>query len=399
MEVEVPSAAAFGSPVAIANPYPFYRALRERSPLRYVRVPAGAHSGLAEPVYSFALLKYDDVLGALKDPATYSSFTLPALGSTFPRLGLLHDDPPRHTHLRRLVNKAFQPTRIAALAGFVTAAAQQLIDSIRGPSAELISALAIPLPMRVIAHLLGIPGEDYPSYKSWSEAIANYVGVTLEKRQLVMKEMMRYFAAAIAARRTSPRDDLLTALVQAEAEGASLSDEEIIRFAATLLFAGNETTTNLIGNMLGILADRPELYAQARADRSLVEPIIEETLRFESPAQRLMRLTTRKTTVGEIDIPEGQIVDVVFGAANRDPAVFADPDSFLIDRPTKEHLGFGHGTHFCLGAPLARLEAKIALNVLLDRYKSIGRGQGSAVRQTAAMFSFGYSQLPLLLAD
>ncbi len=386
---------ALSSPSAIVNPYPIYRAFRDISPVRYLRVPAGVISGRAEPLYAFAILKHADVLAVLKDPMTFSSTTTNVVGKLVPRMPLLHDDPPRHTQLRRLVSKAFNTQRVASLTGFITDVAQELTDNLEHKNAEFVSSFSVPLPMRVIASMLGIPGDEYPAFKSWTEAVIGYMGVPLEERLRRSQEMMSYFAKAIASRRENPRDDLLTALTAAEVDGASLSDEEIVRFAIVLLVAGNETTTNLIGNLIGILADRPELYANARADRSLVDPLIEETLRFESPVQRMMRLTTRKTNVGNVEIPEGEILDVSFGAANRDPAVFEDPDTFRLHRPTKEHLGFGHGTHFCLGAPLARLEAKIALNTLLDRFTSLRRPEQAAERQTMAQVSLGYRSLPL----
>lgn len=386
-----------GRPEGIANPYPAYRAFEQVSPVRYLRVPAGLISGSTEPIYSWALLRHAHVFAAVRDPATFSSWSMAKL-NLVPKLALLHDDPPRHTHLRRLVSKAFSPQRIATFSDWIGRIVNELLDAAgRGP-AELMSAYAIPLPMRVICRMLGIPDEEYATFRHWSEGIVAYAGIPADERARRTAAMMGYLDRLIATRRAQPTEDLVSALIKAEVEGQSLSDTEVRSFIAVLLIAGNETTTNLIGNMMAILADRAELWERARDQRSLVDPIIEEVLRYESPVQRMTRMTTRPVRVGEVEIGEGELVDLVFGAANRDPAVFEDPDTFNLERANKDqHLGFGLGTHFCLGAPLARLEARLTLNAFLDRFATLRRGEGQPERQQAAHLSLGYKSLPLVL--
>lgn len=387
---------ALGTPCGIADPYPLYRALRDRSPVRYLRVPAGAMSGRSEPLYAHAVLRHADVLAVVRSPAAFSSQT-PALLQVVPRLALVHDDPPRHTQVRRLVNKAFTVQRVAALAGSVGTLAEQLLEPLASGVAEIMQAYAMQLPIRVIAALLGIPEQDYPAFRRWSEATVGYTTLSAAERAPRLAEMDAYLAQAITARRTADQGDLISALATSEIDGTPLTDLELRRIVAVLLIAGNETTIHLLGNMLGLLAERPELWEQARADRSLVEPIIDEVLRFESPVQRFSRVTTRPVEVGGVPIAAGELLDVFYGAANRDPAVFAEPDTFRLGRPAAEHLAWGAGIHFCLGSHLARLEAKLTLNAFLDRYSQLARGPGGAERQASAQLSFGWRTLPLAL--
>ena len=192
--------------------------------------------------------------------------------------------------------------------------------------------------------------------------------------------------------------DRTPALVEAEVEGESLEEQEILGFCILLLIAGNETTTNLIANLLNILVDRPALWQQLREDRRLVETVIEETLRYESPVQRLLRQTTREVEVSGARIPAGAEVSIFYGAANRDPSAFAQPDEFRLDRDLRNHAAFGMGIHYCLGAPLARAEATITLNTFLDRFPVLRRGVAPAMRQTASFVVYGFQQLPLVLA-
>ena len=383
------------TPEVIANPYPCYHELREQSPLHYEFLPAGAVSGMKEPVLAWALMRYADVYGALRNHETFASNHSLA-GKVVPRLALIHDDPPRHTRFRHLVNKAFTLKRVEALKPWISTVVNELVDEMAmSTETELMHAYAIPLPVKVIARMLGIPGEDYVRFKLWSDTFLAFSSMTPEERTKSNQEMMAYFGQMAAARRTQAAEDLITALVEANVDGESLADAEIIGFCMLALIAGNETTTNLIGNMLGILVDRPDLWQQLREDRSLVDKVIEETLRIESPFQRLSRITTRDTELSGVAIPQGSLVTIYYGAANRDPAEFPNPDEFRLDRDLRNHVAFGMGIHYCLGAPLARAEASITLNTLLDRFSMIRRGRTAARRQTTSLMVFGYQQLPL----
>jgi cytochrome P450 len=385
------------TPDVIADPFPAYRALRDASPMRFIRLPAGVHPGVDEPVYAYAFLRHADVIAALRDTETFSS-QVPAAFPAVPGLMLLHDDPPRHTQLRRLVSRAFTQTRVAELEPFVASVAKELIDEMGEGEIDVMSALGVPLPMKVIATMLGVPPEDYATYRRWSESTLGYTALPAEDRARNMREMAASFAEIVIARRERAEPDLISALERANIDGLALSDPEIISICTLMLIAGNETTTNLLGNMLHVLAERPELWMRARADRSLVDLIIEETLRFASPVQRLMRVTTREVEVAGVQIPKGHVCDIFYGAANRDPSAFPDPDVFSLDRRTSgDHVAFGQGIHVCLGSPLARVEARTTLNQLLDRYPSIALGREPAVRQRSTILAYGLQRLPVVL--
>ena len=376
MDIATFSPESLFQPAMFANPYPVYAELRPHTPLR---LEAGGQA-----LYPF--MKYRNVYDALRDHETFSSA---AIG-----LVLIGDDEPRHGHLRRLVNKVFTPRRIADAEPWIQAIANELFADMREGEVDVVDQYTMPLPVKVIARLLGIPGEDYRQFKEWSDA---FIGQQLAGHQNSVMEMGQYFAKMAALRRKEPGDDLITALVNAEVDGEKLSDMELLGFCVLLLIAGNETTTNLMGNMLNILAGRPDLWARLKADRSLVEPMIEETLRIESPVQFLPRVTTRDVEVDGLTLPKGTQVALYMGAANRDPDAWEDADEFRLDRDLQTHVAFGYGIHFCLGAPLARTEARITLNALLDRYSTIEPGTRPGHRLDVSPIIYGFKELPLTL--
>ena len=385
------------SPAVIANPYPAYHQLREQSPLNYIFFPGGVAPGIDEPMHAWALMKYHDVYSALRDHTTFSSANNPLEEKIGPKLVLLTDDPPRHSRFRRLVNTAFTLKRVEALEPRITAIAHGLLEN-RGPGqTDIVQSYAIPLATKVIASLIGIPEEEYATFRRWSAATMSILGLEPHERAQRMQDMLAYFKQIIVTRRTQAAEDLITALVEADVEGESLHDWEILGFCTLLLLAGNETTVNLSGNMLNILVDRPDLWQQIGQHRELIDSVIDEALRYESPAQRLLRVTTREVEVSGVRIPQGDAVMIFYGAANRDPTVFPDPDAFRLDREPQNHVAFGKGIHYCLGAPLARAEARITLNVLLDRFPRLERADLPAVRQLASPFVLGFQHLLLIL--
>jgi cytochrome P450 len=383
-------------PALCQDPYPTYHLLREQSPVRFVLIPTGTLPDLHEPVYAWAFLKWGDAYGALRDNETYTT-DHQLIGKVLLRAMLLNDDPPRHLHLRRLVNQSFSPKRIAAIEPWITAIAHELLDAMISGQVEFMAAYAIPLPMRVIARFLGIPGEQYPTFKRWSDAMVSPLTMAQETRKPLIEQMQKYFKAMAEERRRARGDDLITVLVEGEPGGGALEDGEIISFCMTLLIAGNETTTNLIGNLIGVLAKRPDLWQMLRADRSLVDACIDESLRHESPLQRMYRRSTCDIEVSGVQIPKDSLIAIYYGAANRDPKVFPDPDTFRLDRKLTSHVAFGAGIHYCIGAPLARIETRITLNALLDRFPILRPGDEPAVRKTVSLSGMGYQKLPLIL--
>ena len=387
------------TPASVADPYPVYRQLRGRSPVNYLFLPGGILPGIDEPLRAWAFMKFADVYNALRDYDTFSSARNPLNGRIGPKFVLITDDPPRHTRFRRLVNKAFTLKRIEALTPWITGIAHELLDEIGEGQVDVVQSYTMPLPVKVIARLLGIPGEDYQTFKHWSDTLLTQAATAAQAAEQLKsnQEMAEYFGRMAVARRAHGAQDLITALVEAGGEGEALQDWEILGFCMLLLVAGNETTTNLVGNILNVLVERPELWQQLREDRSLIETVIEETLRYESPVQRLNRVTTRAVEVSGVQIQEGELVTIFYGAANRDPVEFPHPDEFRLDRDLRNHVGFGMGIHYCLGAPLARGEAKVTLNAFLDRFPSIKRGEAPPVRQTTSPIVFGFQHLPLIL--
>jgi cytochrome P450 len=289
---------------------------------------------------------------------------------------LIASDPPDHTRLRRLLSRAFTPRSVAELEPHLRQLASSMVDDLleAGTDGDLVAQVAEPFPVTVIAELLGIPPERRLDFKRWSDALVGAMsgGWDPAAAQSSVMEMFMYLSEVVNDRATNPSDDLIGRLVaSADGDDEPLSPIEITMFAILLLVAGNETTTNLIGNGYEALLDYPDVVRRVRDDPALVPAAIEETLRFDGPIQALFRGAMTDVDLAGTTIPEGATLMAAFAAANRDPAHFADPHRFDLDRHPHDHLGFGHGIHYCLGASLARLEARIVAETLLSRTRSI----------------------------
>jgi cytochrome P450 len=362
----------------LADPYPVYARLRSIAPVCWVRQFGG-----------WVVTRYADVMTVLRSPQTScerAALLRERIGSEFEPViatranSMLNLDPPRHTRLRLLVNKAFTPKTVEGLTPFIQRVVDQVIDEARPRGRmDVIRELANPLPAMVIAELLGVPPADRDQFKKWSVDItaavsnipSNVSAELLRQSMVAMEELREYFRAIIAQRRAEPRDDLITALVRAQEEGDRLSEEELLANAVLLLNAGHETTTNLIGNGTLALLRHPDQMQRLRDDPSLVPSAVEELLRFDSPVQFTSRILKDDMTLGRKRLRAGQIALLVLGAANRDPEQFPDPDRLDVGRPDNKHLAFGQGPHFCLGAPLARLEGRIVFETLVQRFPAM----------------------------
>ncbi len=390
------------TPEARANPLPLYARMRQEAPA--VRVFDAARN---MPVW--VVTGYKEAVELLRDSRfTKDSTKLPEDSPARQlRSGDMHAltrhmlsvDPPDHTRLRSLVAKAFNPRRVEELRPRITALATELLDAAREHgSMELLERFAFPLPITVIAELLGVPVEDRDQFHEWTKiVISPPEGGNLEPIRRAGMQFIQYFQGLLARRRSEPRDDLLTALMSVEEQGDRLSPVELISMLFLLLVAGHETTVNLIGNGVWALLKHPEQLERLRADPALVEPAVEEILRYCGPVE----CTTQRWAPRDVDfrgqvIPTGETIVASLMAANHDPEQFPEPERFDITREPNRHIAFGFGIHFCLGAPLARLEATLALNLLLERLPRLRLAvEPAELRWRNGLLVRGLQQLPV----
>lgn len=332
------------------------------------------------------VFRYADVARAISDPQVFSSDVgrvFPS-GQKFSQGNLTRTDPPRHHTLRRLVGAAFSPKVVMGLAPRIAEVTHELLDATGGAAEfDLVSALAYPLPVTVIAELLGLPISDRELFRSWADRLFDRDMADPNDPELARKiddataDMLAYLREHCAERRAHPREDLISSLAAVEADGERLTDEEVVvNFSIVLLIAGHITTTALLANTMLCLDEQPDVWAQLRADRSLVESTIEEVLRYRSSFTQVGRVTTVEAELSGRVIPADVVVTPWLLSANRDERKFADPDRFDIHRSGKHHLAFGYGIHFCIGQLLARVEGRVAVGVLLDRYAEIHLASG-----------------------
>ena len=392
-------------PAFKANPYPTYAELRSTAPVHRVELPDGLGIWL--------ITRYDDVLAVLKDERLVKDWRkvltseqlaqIPPIPPVMEALSrnMLDMDPPDHQRLRSLVSKAFTPRLIERLRPRVQAIADGLLDAVqdRGEM-DLIDDYAFPLPITVIAELLGVPAEDRDSFREWSGAAVsgNTTQEHLDKVLIPhMQAFTDYLHALFEEKRKNPKDDLVSALLRAEEAGDKLSEDELLGMVFLLLVAGHETTVNLIGNGVLALLQHPDQLQKLKDDPSLIKPAVEELLRYDGPVETSTeRFAREDVRIGETVIPRGEMVLVVLAAADHDPERFADPDELDITRIDNRHLAFGKGIHHCLGAPLARMEGQIAISTLLARMPDLRlKGSSESLSWHPGLTLRGLRGLPL----
>lgn len=378
----------------VLDPFTAYARLREANPVYY------------DPqTHHWNVFRYEDVQRLLSDYEVFSSqFAGDPNDPNQPfAAAMITTDPPKHRELRSLVSQVFTPRAVEALTPRIEQIVREHLDQARGkPVFDVIADLAVPLPVIVIAEMLGIPAADRGKFKTWSDQVVSLANVAGEfnydaftENSTAIIEMGSYFFTMIEQRKAQPGDDLISGLVQAELDGRKLETIELLGFCLLLLVAGNETTTNLIGNAMLTLAERPDDWQRLRQNPALLQPAIEEALRFRSPVQSMFRVAKAGAEIGGVQLPEGARMVAWIGSANRDEAQFPAAHTFQLDRSPNRHLAFGQGIHFCLGAPLARLEARIALGQMLERMRSIRLVAGAELRRMPSTLVYGLEHVPL----
>lgn len=387
------------------DPYPLYARLRAEAPVYYSEVRQG-----------WLVTRYQDVIAGFRDgrlSARRTSFYSQQLPAEIRELiapvvrnlasWAFLSDPPEHTRLRGLINKAFTPRMTEGLRPRVQALVDELLDAMRGKGpVDIIAELASPLPVIVIGEMLGLPREDRHRLKSWSDALAAFMGPARKTPALFQTaargvlEMEEYLRQVIAERRKCPGEDLISKLLVAEEQGTILNEQELLSTCTMVLFGGHETTTHLIGNAVNALLEHPDQLEVLRREPDAVASVVEEVLRYDSPIQRQIRLAAEDMEVGGQRIQKGQGVILMIGAANRDPAQFPEPDRLDVLRKENRHLSFGMGTHFCVGSSLGRMEAQLALGALARRFPGLERA-GGAPRRLENLTIRGFESLPVAL--
>ena len=364
----------------LSDPYPVYHRLRAEDPVHW-----------SDLIGAWILTQYDDVKAVTNDPrfssvrAHYFMDQLPETAQERMRplgrqleLWLIHLDPPDHTRVRSLVHKAFVPRVVEGLRVSLHQIVNELLDGVEQAGAmDVMGDFAYPLTANAIAELLGIRQEDRTQFRRWSDNINGFVGAahvttgSAELAQQSMLELMEYLHALIEARRRSPSDDFISSLIAVEEEGDKLNEEELLALCVLLLFAGHETTANQIGNAVLALLRNPDQLQKLRRKPALITDAVEELLRYDSSVQRLGRVAKDDVNICGQGIQKGEFVAAMLGAANRDPIHFEEPDALDVERKQNNHVSFGYGRHYCIGAPLARLEIEIAINTILSRFPSL----------------------------
>jgi len=391
------------TPSALRNPHPVLAQMRAEAPVYHSQ-------HIEQSEYPYILTRYDDTVVLLKDDVfTKDPFKRPVPEGFTPNIDmnmmainrhLLTVDPPDHTRLRTLVHKAFTPKMVREFEGRVQAIADGLIDAMLQKSqVDLITDYATPLPLTVIAELLGVPSSDQADFRRWSQTILTEVareGGDMEATAAAALEFIMYFHALFEERRQNPREDLISGLVQVEENGEMLDPQELISMVFLLLAAGHETTVNLIGNGTLALLTHPDQHALLIAQPELITSAVEEMLRFNGPiGVTSVRWAMEDVTLHGVTIPKGGMVLASLLAANRDPSVFENPDVFDITRDPNRHMAFGNGIHYCLGAPLARMEGAVAIRTLLRRVPNLALAVDvDALEWTETLLLHGMKSMP-----
>jgi cytochrome P450 len=361
------------------NPFSWYAKMRRQSPVFYDFERE-----------SWMVFSYQDVKRVFSEWQTFSSRIPHPLEQTDFTQSLNFTDPPKHRSLRSLAQQVFTPHRVEKLKPRITAITHELLDRVAAKGQmDFMHDLAIPVPIIVIAEILGIPLADREDFKHWSDGIVAFDPNALQA-------MADYFRELLQQRRGKPSNDLISDLIAAHEGGAKLSAQELVDFCIVLLVGGNETTTNLLGNAILCFNEYPKAFERLNNESTLLPLAIEEVLRYRSPVQAMQRITTTETRLGNQTIPAEQRVTVWLGAANRDETQFEQAEEFVVDRDPNPHLAFGNGIHFCLGAPLARLEGRIVLSAVLDRLPNLRIDPTAVLEFIPSKDVHGVKSLPIL---